>query len=302
MDIKQLRYFLATAQYLNFTEAAKHLFIAQPALSRQIADLENYIGIPLFIRNKRGLQLTTAGMELLSEAREIVSKSEEALRKVKLAASGIVGSLKIGYLGTSEKRFLPNLIRAFRKRNPHVWLSVSRANWGILNYALNTGELDVVFTLTTGLENIPDLCWEKVYTEYSALVVSYDHPLANEKKVNMTDLAKEMFVLLDRTESPQLFDYIIKMCANSDFYPNIITQPHIDTVLLMVEAGLRITILSRHGKEYASPALRYIAINNSDTTVNLVMVWKANNSNPCIPLFRSELKKCMAASATNTSN
>ncbi|MDQ7096491.1 LysR family transcriptional regulator [Desulfosporosinus sp. PR] len=70
MDIKQLRYFIATAKYLNFTEAAKHLYLAQPALSRQIADLEDYLGTQLFIRDKRGLKLTAAGSELLIGAKE----------------------------------------------------------------------------------------------------------------------------------------------------------------------------------------------------------------------------------------
>lgn len=295
MDIKQLRYFIAAAKYLNFTEAAKHLFIAQPALSRQIADLEAYLGVPLFIRDKRGLQLTAAGAELLAQARAIVAKSEEAVRKVKLAGAGVVGSLKIGYLGTSEKKFLPRLIRSFHKKNPHIGLSVGRASWGTLNDALDTRELDVAFTLTIGLENIPDLRRETVCTEYHALAVAYDHPLANKEKVDMEDLAQETFVLMSRTESPQLFDHIIKLCVNGGFYPDIVTQSHYETVLLLVEAGLGVTILSRHAKDDVSPSLRFIDINNNDAGVNLVMVWKANNSNPCIPLLLSELKEVMVS-------
>ncbi|GBG57812.1 LysR family transcriptional regulator [Sporomusaceae bacterium FL31] len=300
MDIKQLRYFMATAKHLNFTEAAKHLFIAQPALSRQIADLEACLNVQLFIRNKRGLQLTAAGAELLSEAHAIIAKSEEAVRKVKLVASGVKGSLKVGYLGTSERKFLPQLLRTFCKKNPHIGLSVNQSNWATLSDALDTGELDVAFTLTFGLEAIPALCCETVYTEFLSLVVSDQHPLAHESKVKLTALTKESFILIARSESPHLFDHLLRIFATEGFYPNIISQHAlVETVLMLVEAGLGVTLLSRHVKNYASPSLRFVDIDHSNASVDLVMVWKATNTNPCIPLFLSELKDSLQSSNIN---
>ncbi|NRD80894.1 LysR family transcriptional regulator [Bacillus sp. BRMEA1] len=296
MDIKQLRYFIATAKYLNMTVAAKNLYIAQPALSRQIIDLEGYLGVTLFIRDKRGLKLTRAGMELLSAAKEIVAKSDEAIERVKLAGAGLKGDLKIGYVGTSDKIFLPKLLRTFRKKHPDVGLSLEYANSEALNDALNSGELDVVFTFTVGIENITDLSWEKIYTESFALIVSEDHPLAKEKKVQITDLSNELFILLSRTEAPQLFDYILKLCASGGFYPKNVSHPHFDTVLLQVEANLGITVLSRHGKAFASPSLRFIDIEHTVENIDLVMAWKTNNTNPCIPLFLIELQELLKAS------
>src|SRR4051794_10340008 len=116
MEIRQLRYFISVAEQLNFTEAAKRLFVAQPSVSQQIASLERSMDVKLFIRDKHSVKLTPAGKVFLNDAIEIVNKSEEALKRAKKAAVGEVGQLSVGFLNAPVKNFLPDLVKEFRKK------------------------------------------------------------------------------------------------------------------------------------------------------------------------------------------
>ncbi|WP_026478470.1 LysR family transcriptional regulator [Alkaliphilus transvaalensis] len=292
MDIRQLRYFISVAEHLNFTEAAKHLFVAQSAVSQQIADLEKKLGVQLFIRNKRQVKLTNAGAVLLKEARYLVDKSEELIEKTRHADLGIIGDLKIGFLGYTERDFLPQLIRQFRRNYPKIDLHLNQYNHGMLIESLNTEALDIIFTLSFGLNNIGGLTKKKVLTEKISIVMHCEHPFANRQCINIKDLANERFIALDKRESPQGFNKTLLMCANSGFTPNIVSEPRlIQTVLLLVDAGIGIAILPKSLQANASPSLRFIDIEGEQAEDELVVAWKKANSNPSIPLFLEELDK-----------
>ncbi len=290
MDMRQLRYFIAVAEKLNFTEAAKELFIAQSAVSQQIADLEKKIGVKLFIRNKRSVKLTSAGEVLLTEAINLVKRSEEAVEKTRQAELGIIGSLRIGFLGYTERNFLPYLIRQFRKSYPKIDLNLDQYNHGLLIDSLSSGELDVGFTLSFGLDNIGGLERKKISTEPISVVVHCEHPLALRKHISIAELAQERFIVLNREESPQGLNKTLLMCANHGFFPNIVAEPRlIHTVLLLVAAGIGIAILPRSLEAQSSPSLRFIPIEGHHNEDELVVAWRKVNSNPTIPLFLEEL-------------
>ncbi len=292
MDIRQLKYFIAVAEHLNFTEAAKSLFVAQSAVSQQISDLENKLGVQLFIRNKRSVRLTNAGKVLLKEAINLINKSAEVIEKTRQAELGIIGGLSIGFLGYTEKNFLPGLIRQFKKNYPKIDLQLNQFNHGMLIDALSNDELDVVFTLSFGLDNIGGLERRKIASEAISVVMHCEHPLASREAISIAELAKERFITLSRHESPQGFNKTLMMCATNGFTPNIITQPRmLSTVLLLVDAGMGIAILPKSLEQNASPSLRFISIEGGQTADELVLAWKKSNSNPAIPLFLEELER-----------
>ncbi|MFZ5967446.1 MAG: LysR family transcriptional regulator [Bacillota bacterium] len=291
MDIRQLRYFIAVAEHLNFTEASKHLFVAQSAVSQQIADLEKKIGVQLFIRDKRSVRLTSAGTVLLKEAINLVNKSEEAIEKTRQADLGIIGSLKIGFLGYSEKNFLPYLIRQFRRNHPKVDLQLDQYNHGMLTEALDAGELDIGFTFSFGLDTIGGLESSSIFTETISIVMHCDHPLANSTSIRISDLAQEHFIVLNREESPQGFNQTLLICGNSGFSPNIVREPRLlHTVLLLVDGGMGIAILPKSLQLYSSPSLRFVDIEGDKNEYDLVAAWKKTNMNPSIPLFLKEIE------------
>lgn len=286
MDIRQLRYFIAVAEHLSFTEAANRLFVVQSAVSQQIAELEKRLEVKLFERTKRSVQLTSAGRVFLREATLLLQKSEEAIELARQAESGVLGSLNIGFLGLSLKQYLPRLIRQFRLDYPQITLKVNRFSHGLLNESLGNGELDLAFTSSFGLQSIPDLEWKSVYSDSSTIVIHQDHPLASRSKVNLAELAHEPFIALNRQDSPQAYDRLLQLCANNGFSPNIVSQTgFIDTVLLLVEAGMGIAIMPRGIQSYASPELRFLEIEGYDSQFDLVVAWKKTNPNPSIPFF-----------------
>src|SRR4051794_3523809 len=118
MELRYFEYFVAVAEELNFSRAAERLNIAQPPLSQQIQRLEAKIGVQLFVRTKRSVQLTAAGEIFLQEARRTLSQAESSVKIAQRAARGEVGSLVIGFVGSSAYGFLPTAVRTFRERFP----------------------------------------------------------------------------------------------------------------------------------------------------------------------------------------
>lgn len=296
MDIRQLWYFILVAKHLNFTAASKEAHIDQSSLSRHIADLETRIGLKLFVRNTRSVQLTAAGAELLKHAHEIIDMSEHAINQARLAAKGSIGNLQIGFVGSMEKDKLPEAVKNFRSDYPKVNLSVLRFNLGPLNSALAKGKLDLAFTFSYGLENISGLVWENCpfYPNPTPIcvVVPLEHPLAGKNKVNLHDVAGDPFVVLSRDEDPDSYDHMEKLCLAHGFYPNIVCEaPMLENLLLLVETGIGITVLSKHTQIFANSKLRFIEIENYDYYIHRVAAWREDNSNPLIPLFLESVRK-----------
>lgn len=290
MEIRQLRYFISVAEHLNFTEAAKQLFVAQPAVSQQIKSLEKEIGIKLFVRDKHSVQLTPAGKVFLNEAIEMLNRSEEAIKKARKAEIGEVGELNIGFLNAPVKSFLPSLVMEFRRKYPHIQISLNHYQTGQIVEKLRNAEVDIAFTMSFGPQDIADWEYKTLFSQPYCVFMNQEHPLAKKDRISIYDLADEPFVMLDRKESPQGYDHLFTLFANHGFLPNITIQTErIETVLTIVEAGLGIAVLPKHLLVYGNPSLRYMEIEEWNHTVDIVVAWKKINPNPSIPLFLKEL-------------
>lgn len=291
MDIWQLRCFTSVAKCLNFTEAAKNLYIGQSTLSKQIANLEQQLGVQLFIRNKRSVHLTAPGTILLDEARAILEKSDQALQKVRQAASGFVGNLTIGFLGSVEKNLLPQLVRNFRVCYPNINLEMQHLNWRTVTEALYNDEIDIGFLFSLDPEDMPGLTCESIYRGVLTVVLPADHLLSQAEKISISALADEPFIICARKESPVQFDYVFRLCKKAGFTPKIVCQPNLmETVLMLVDAGLGIAISSTLAKSLINQPIRFVNI-EGDPTIDLVIAWKKLNSNPAIPLFIEKLRE-----------
>ncbi|SMP45744.1 LysR family transcriptional regulator [Anoxynatronum buryatiense] len=290
MEIRQLKYFAAVAEHLNFTEASRHLYVAQSAVSQQVAELENQLGVKLFWRNKRTVRLTSAGEVLLKETQFLLSRMEEAAEKTKRADSGLIGRLRIGFLGYTERFILPSLVRRFRHKYPHIDLELEQYHHGDLIERLNNEELDIGFTFSFGVESIGSLNRICVHHETMSVVLHEDHPAAQEEIINLADLATEPFVVLNRRESPQGYHQTLQICSTYGFSPNIVHEPRLlQTVLMLVDAGMGIAVLPTSAKLQASKSLRFIQLDEHQGSHELVVTWKKNTANPSINLFLEEL-------------
>ena len=291
MEIQLLREFTCLAEHLNFSTAAKQLFIAQPVLSRHIADLEYALGVQLFARNKQSVQLTPIGAVVLAETKSILARYDEGIQRIRLAVAGFAGQLKIGFLGAPVKTFFPALISRFRSTYPHVDLQLNQLNLGALANALKRGDIDIGFTLSFDLPKMAGYCWQTLYADSLAVVLRHDHPAAGQSKISLGALSQENFILLSPEESPGLHNQIIDLCAANGFSPKLAKLSAFpENALLMVESAIGAAILPRHIRVYASPELRFLDIDGGGTGFDVVVAWGEIHSNPAVPLFLQELE------------
>lgn len=283
MNIKQLHYFISVAEYLNFTKAAQHCFIAQTAISQHIMTLEKELGVTLFYRNNRTVQLTPAGKIFYNEVKLIVANLEKAIDKTQQANTSYEGTLAIGIMGPNEKKFLSELIRSFRHMYPNINLKIIQGCADKLQEAVLDGVLDMCFNLSFGIEKFPSLSWKKVYSDPICAIVHRDHPLANETRIRRSALANDSFVFYEHNETP-FGKAMIQDCLNSGFIPNIImSAPSTETLLLLINAEIGISVLPRCFETYANDNLRFVELEGE--AVELIIEWLQNNPNPSIPLF-----------------
>jgi DNA-binding transcriptional LysR family regulator len=295
MDVKQLKYFVAVAEKLNFTEAAKSLYVAQSAVSQQIAELERKLGIPLFDRNRRSVKLTPAGHVLYTQATNLLKRFDEVKEVTKNAYLGYQGHLNIGYLGYGDRKWLPNILKEFQTKYPKVIVDINRYNQGEMIKALNEDNLDLVLTLSFGIPEQNKVGHHKnkimthhIYTESLCAVVAKDSEIAKEwhgRSIPLRELADQPFVVQNRHESPQGFDKTLQICSDNGFSPTIVNSPNsVQTVLVLVESKVGIAILPGSLEEYAGKNLSFIPI-EMDKIHNdneIVAAWKMTNDNPSL--------------------
>jgi len=291
MDFQQLRCFLAVAEYLNFTQAAKQLYLGQPALSRQVAELEKELGVQLFFRNNRTVKLTDAGSVLYKYSSPILTKSTEAIEMTRQAALGFTGSLKIGYLGIDDE-FLPRVIGSYHKRYPNSVVTINRFTWHDLNKALATNEVDISFTFSAGLERLSGIECHTISRQPLMIVLPSQHPLADQPDIPLSSLADESFILTRQDTSPLASAISMSLCLKHGFSPNIVYHsPLVEIVVMLVEAGLGVSILSRHANLCKRSTLRCFPIDDDEAYINMVVAWKKNNTNSSLPFFIEEIRK-----------
>ena len=291
MDLRPLRYFIMVAETLNFTEAAKLLYVAQPAVSQQIAFLEKKLEVKLFHRTKHSVQLTHAGSVFLKDAREIIRKLDESIENAHQAEEGLIGTINIGLLSTPVRDFLPELIRRFRRKYPKINIKLNYYHVGQMIEKIKTDELDIAFTLSLGLQNIGGLEYKTLWSHPHSIIMHRDHRFAKRSSINISELAEEPFVMLERKTSPPGFDLLLSACSNHGFSPKIVsTAAHIEAVLMMVDSEIGITMLPKYFKKFSPPTLHFSDIEEDPHDVEVRACWQKLNKNPSLYLFIEELE------------
>jgi DNA-binding transcriptional LysR family regulator len=193
MDIRQLRYFTAVAEELNFTRAAERLHISQPPLTRQVQALEESLGVALFLRKPQGVQLTEAGKALLADARNLASLMEQSVERAQLAGRGDVGRLDVGFFGTAAFEVLPRVLASYREAHPRVKLVLHPGQTPAQVVALRQGRVAAVFERQ--LPRDPDIAVEVAAKEDVLVAMPTGHRLAQRTVITVEDLRGEPMIL-----------------------------------------------------------------------------------------------------------
>lgn len=250
MELRHIRYFLAVAEEGHVTRAAERLGIQQPPLSLQIRALEQELGVLLFRRKPRGVELTDAGMAFLEHARGILSQVDRACASTRRTARGEQGRLVVGFTSSAPFHpFIPRIIRAFREQAPLVELVLEESGSGDLVQRLRSDEIDVAI-IRSGVTDAVGLLAKPILNEEMLVALPTGHPLAvsgGKKRpalLPLASLAKETFILYKRPGGPGLYDTIIAACRNAGFSPRVGQEaPRIISTLSLVAAGLGVSIV-----------------------------------------------------------
>jgi DNA-binding transcriptional LysR family regulator len=216
VELRHLRYFVAVAEELNFSRAARRLHMAQPPLSVAIRQLEQEIGADLFTRTSREVKLTEAGKALLAGARRTLAEADAAATAAKRVAAGELGILRLGYNWSAGFETLPTLGQAFRRRRPDVELVAEEMRPKLMTAALRSQTIDVGLALYA--EIVEDFSYQPIRSEPVVAVLSSSHPLAGEETIRLDALAAES-LLFPRDVAPRLHDFYIDLCRSAGFEP-----------------------------------------------------------------------------------
>jgi DNA-binding transcriptional LysR family regulator len=243
MELRQIRSFLSIAETLHFGRTAKLIHLSQPALSLQIRALEEDVGVRLFERNRRKTTLTAAGVAFRDDAAAALSQLEQAIRSARLAASGKLGLLRIGFVSTAGTEIVPDIVRQFRKSNPDVEFSLRNILTAEQAQMLETGLLDVGFLrMPVGEHSALDVV--TVHREPFVLVVPSSHKLAKRKSVRLREVAGEDFVMYERTYAPGFHDLMFGILRDAGITPKVTqTAAEIPMLVSLVASGMGITIM-----------------------------------------------------------
>lgn len=290
MDFHQLNCFIAAAQYLNFTKAAKSLYLTQSSVSHNIAELEKELGAKLFYRTKSSVSLTVVGETLLSAALKLDSNMRSAINLIKMTTQGTTGELTVGYVFEPIAEHSIDSFRRFGEKYPDINVRYRTYNSVDMSRRIVNNELDIGFSRFVTLLEHKRLEWKHLYSDPLYAVVSVDHPMAGADKLTIEQIAEETIVLMNRQENPGMFDMVHHMFLAAGFSPIINDSTNdLYTSIMMARLGLGIVILPGQFKIYKTPDINYIPLDDENAFHDIGVAWNKSNDNPALKLFLEEL-------------
>jgi DNA-binding transcriptional LysR family regulator len=297
MDLRQFRYFVATAEEGNVGRAAERLHLSQPALSRQIQIMEDCLGAPLFVRTARGVALTQVGELLLKDARAVNQLFDMAVERARRAGRGELGSLDIGAFGTVLFNFLPRLFARLHLKSPDLKLTVLNAPVEQLLMGLRQRRLHAAFERRRLAE--PDIVTIVAGHEPAVLALAEHHPLARLQAVPITALEAEPLIVgrdIGRARGS------VEFCREHGFEPRIAGEAIDSTAgILLVAAGTGSAICPQSMMNLSFPGVTYRPLLGvSDTSYELYCYHLRDESSPVLSIMLETLRELQVGAAAGS--
>ncbi len=284
LELRHLKYFKAVAEELHFGKAAEKLFITQPALSRQIKQLEEILEVDLLKRDKRNVELTESGQYLLDEAEYVFNHLNFIKKNIQHIDSGDEGELRIGFVGSAMHTVIPGLISSVQKENPGIHTELTELPNQDQIDRIRNDELDIGFIrsmrLPEGLEK------KNVYEETFSLVLPSDHRLNRTNFESVKQLENESFILFSSQYSHGYFEKIMSIFEDQGFSPKVAHQSvHANTIFRLVEQKLGIGIVPTSLTDGFALDFKRIELTNIPQRTTLSAIWKKDHRNQLLTSF-----------------
>lgn len=289
MELRHLRYFVAVAEAEHFGRAAEQLHVSQSPLSRQIAQLEEEIGVELFVPSGRGVKLSAAGRSFLEGARATLARAALAVEDARATAQGRIGTIVVGFDGAlADALLLPGIVQTFRARHPRVEVRLRPLPSEEQVAALRDGKISVGYGYHSP-EDDPNFRFRVLYRERVGVVMSKSHRLAARRTLRVADLKQERFLWPPRKEGPRLQDDIIAAFRAHDHRLELAhEEASSDVILMLVASGEGLSLFPESAASTLLAGVVFKRVRDLDVVVLGRSVWRAMDDKD--PLVRSLLE------------
>jgi LysR family transcriptional regulator, hca operon transcriptional activator len=293
MELRHLRYFVAVAEEGSMSVAAeRRLHTAQPSLSRQIRDLEYEVGVPLFVRSVRGIELTPAGRAFLEHARLALGQTQAAIDAARRAAQPVKPVFALGFLTGQELEWMPEAMHILRDELPNIDVTVSSQSSPELADGLTRGRLDLAFLRPE--PNMLALEYKVVTQEKIVVVMPSDHRLAAREAIALQDVAAETFLGMSKT-APALQRVINEYLRRSGI--EIHAKHEVDNLSMaisLVASTRGVTLLPAYARNFLPGSVASRPLQGEAPTIDLVIGYQKANGSPILRLFCSRIDDLIA--------
>jgi DNA-binding transcriptional LysR family regulator len=287
MELRHLRYFVAVGEEQHYGRAARRLRVAQPALSRQIQDLEKELGFKLFERLPRGVKLSKAGEPFLEDVRRILQEVSEAAVRAGRVASGRSGTLRVGFPeNASWQGVVPKSIRRFREVRPDAELQLQPAASLDQLEAVRSGRLDAGF-VNFMPKSDPELEQLIVARQHVDLAAPKSHPVTRLKKLRLKNLTDIPFVWFPRWASPAFYDQLMHECYRGGLKSPRIVQEGLNeaTILSLVSTGLGVGWVLGTARWRCPATVVVLPVVDLNVSLTLALAWRKDNTSRLLASF-----------------
>ena len=237
VELRHLRYFATVGEVLNFTKAAQKLRVAQPALSRQIHDLEDELGVQLFDRTQRAVRLTEAGAAFLTEATAVLARADEAVKVARGVARGERGEIHVGYAPSLTVELLPSALHSFHNVAPGVHVKLHDLSSDEMVRGVREGKLHLSLVAQPEVNTLNGLKYEPLQSYPICVGVPPGHKLARAKVVKLEQIIAEPLAAYSRAEYPEYHAMLKELFAATGAKPRI-REEHDSAPSLIAAAGI----------------------------------------------------------------
>ena len=292
MDLHKLNVFVTAAQFLNFTEAARHLHIAQPSVSHDVAELEKELGAKLFARSKNGIALTPTGEVFFEEANKILMIAMGVRQKIEKMAAAESGELRFGFVSEQMIEPIVSFLRGFHKDHAAVNLEFNSYTSIAVSRRIQSNEVDLGFGRRESLVRHEDTDWMHLYSDPFYFAVSKGHRFAGEKSVTFEQAKDETILLMSSAANPGFYDIVQSLYLRRGMTPmlNATSNDRISTIM-MARIGMGIALLTKQFLDvYCFPDIELVLLAEDDAIHNVGVAWNKRTANPLVSTFLGELR------------
>lgn len=293
IDLRHLRVFVAVAEELHFGRAAERLHLSQPPVSTAIKELEDDLGLLLFKRTSRRIELTKGGETVLLDARAVLSRVDTLREDARNVSQGIVGTLILATTTLATFSFLPTSLRRFTADFPDVRVQVieSTSDQILAGVEKEIFDIGCMFTMPVVVKG---LTYRPIGRDLLILALPSNHSAAKLDRVPLEILANERFLVFERQAGPLMFDSMVALCMRHGFSPKIFTARFTPTIISLVSAGMGVALVAECVRAMNREGVVYRPLVGASSMVEYGAVWRSEEASPVVRAFVRYLPECVA--------